>query len=101
MLPVNADQRLVRFLCVSDFLCDAVLVPQLLDLLKPLFAQVQRISPSRKKTGVTLDAFCLFIYYSPNFPGLGKVVSYWFEILHKASVQQATLAINTSALKVC
>lgn len=38
MLPVDADQGLVGLLCVSDFLCDTVLLPELLDLSKPLLA---------------------------------------------------------------
>lgn len=38
MLPVNADQGLVGLLCVSNFLRDTVLLPQLLDLSKPLMA---------------------------------------------------------------
>lgn len=38
MLPVDADQSLVGLLGVSNFLRDTVLLPQLLDLLKPLLA---------------------------------------------------------------
>lgn len=49
VLPVNADQGLVGFLRVSDLLSDAVLVPELLDLLEALSAQAQRVSSSREK----------------------------------------------------
>lgn len=38
MLPVNADQGLVGLLRAPDFFRDTVLLPQLLDLLKPLLA---------------------------------------------------------------
>lgn len=76
MLPVNTNQRLIGLLRVSDFLRDTVLLPEPLNLLKPLCAQMQRVSPSRKKTDVTLDAFRSLIYYSPAFPGSGKAPSY-------------------------
>jgi hypothetical protein len=38
MLPVNSDQGLVSLLRVSDLLCDTMLLPELLDLSKPLLA---------------------------------------------------------------
>lgn len=40
MLPVDAHQCLVCLLGVPNLLRDAVLVPELLDLPEPLFAQV-------------------------------------------------------------
>lgn len=44
MLPVNANQGLISFLCMPDLLRDAVLLPELLDLLEPLLAQMQGVS---------------------------------------------------------
>lgn len=40
MLPVNANERLIGFLCMSDFLRDTVLLPEFLNLFKSLFAQM-------------------------------------------------------------
>lgn len=38
MLPVDADKGLVGLLRVPNFLCDTVLLPQLLDPSEPLLA---------------------------------------------------------------
>lgn len=46
MLPFDASERLICFLCMSYFLCDTVLLPKLLDLFETLFAEVQRIPAS-------------------------------------------------------
>lgn len=40
MLPVDADQGLISLLRMPDFLRDAVLLPEFLDLPKPLLAEM-------------------------------------------------------------
>lgn len=72
MLPVNAKQGLVRLLRVADLLRDAVLVPELLDLLKSLAAQMQRVSPSERKavsfSTAAQQAWAVYARQEPRAP---------------------------------